>query len=71
VRQANILQVEVDVSLTNGVLVLPVGLLGYETSNSGQVSDSIGTCVSFVIPELQVQFRLHDYFMGKSLILKL
>jgi hypothetical protein len=57
------------VSLENGILVLPSGLPGYETSGFGQDKTSegigIGAAVFLTIPGLQVQLRLHDYFMGK------
>ncbi|KAJ7084454.1 hypothetical protein B0H15DRAFT_940059 [Mycena belliarum] len=69
--QRNMLQVEVDVDLQNGMMVIPAGLPGYETFGPQQdeaISNSkIGTCVLLNIPELQVHFRLHDFFMELSL----
>ncbi|KAJ7703124.1 hypothetical protein B0H17DRAFT_922585 [Mycena rosella] len=64
--QSNMLQVEVDVDLQNGLMVIPAGLPGYETAASLQDA-RIGSCLLLDIPELQVHFRLHDFFMELSL----
>ncbi|KAJ7680397.1 hypothetical protein DFH06DRAFT_1404238 [Mycena polygramma] len=63
--RSNMLEVEVDVDLQNGLMLVPAGLPGYE----GPVYDEtgIGSCVLLDIPELQVHFRLHDFFMELSL----
>lgn len=61
------LQVELDVDLQNGLMVVPAGLPGYEGSSTLRdetQNASIGSCVLLDIPELQVHFRLHDYYMG-------
>lgn len=67
--QSNILQVEMGVILDKGVMILPAGLPGYETSSLGQHeahgNTGIGACLWLSIPELQLQFRMHDYYMGK------
>jgi hypothetical protein len=67
--QSNMLQVEVDVDLQNGLMVYPAGLPGYEGSGSfrddAPHNPGIGSCLLLDIPELQVHFRLHDFFMGK------
>lgn len=54
-------------------LLLPAGLPGYETVDpaqeaapgSGEVG--VGACAIITLPELQLQLRLHDYYMGISL----
>ncbi|KAJ6499231.1 hypothetical protein C8R45DRAFT_108777 [Mycena sanguinolenta] len=64
--QSNKLQVDLDVDLQNGLMVIPAGLPGYE----GPVREhnaGIGACLLLDIPELQVHFRLHDFFMEVSL----
>ncbi|KAJ6625576.1 hypothetical protein B0H10DRAFT_1782666 [Mycena sp. CBHHK59/15] len=66
--QRNMLQVDVDVDLQSGLMVLPAGLPGYERSTSSHDAASshspgIGACFLLDIPELQVHFRLHDFFM--------
>ncbi|KAF7376210.1 hypothetical protein MSAN_00036100 [Mycena sanguinolenta] len=64
--QSNKLQVDLDVDLQNGLMVIPAGLPGYE----GPVREhnaGIGSCLLLDIPELQVHFRLHDFFMELSL----
>lgn len=48
--------------------MLPAGLPGYETFDPSQDSvpseKGVGACVVLTMPELQLNFRLHDYFMG-------
>ncbi|KAK7057149.1 hypothetical protein R3P38DRAFT_1162521 [Favolaschia claudopus] len=68
--QSNMLQVELEVDLHNGLMVLPAGLPGYEgpvREESSTAGAGIGSCVVLDIPELQVHFRLHDFFMDLSL----
>ncbi|KAJ7218000.1 hypothetical protein GGX14DRAFT_550111 [Mycena pura] len=68
--QRNMLQVELDVDLQNGLMVVPAGLPGYEGSSTLRdetQNPSIGSCVLLDTPELQVHFRLHDYNMELSL----
>jgi hypothetical protein len=48
------------------MLVLPAGLPGYEKSDYGRINDNIGPCVMVTLTELQIQLRLHDYFMGNQ-----
>jgi len=50
--QTNVLQVELELSLSNGRLILPAGY------------NSFGARISVAVHEIQLQFRLHDYFMG-------
>ncbi|KAJ7188161.1 hypothetical protein C8R46DRAFT_12137 [Mycena filopes] len=64
---SNMLQVELDVDLQDGLMVVPAGLPGYESRSGGETPPGIGSCVLFDIPELQVHFRLHDFFMELSL----
>ncbi|KAJ7072266.1 hypothetical protein C8F01DRAFT_1205872 [Mycena amicta] len=68
--QRNMLEVDLDVDLQNGMLVLPAGLPGYEGSQSLRdqtMSGDIGSCLVVDVPELQVHFRLHDFYMELSL----
>ncbi|KAJ7783252.1 hypothetical protein B0H16DRAFT_1877649 [Mycena metata] len=65
--QSNMLQVELDVDLQNGVMVVPAGLPGYESGSGTEPLPGIGSCVLLDLPELQVHFRLHDFFMELSL----
>jgi hypothetical protein len=68
----NVLQTEVALNLRNGVMLLPAGLSGYETYSYGQDPSDIGVgaCVVLNMPKLQLQFRLHDYFMGRCNLLE-
>lgn len=70
IEQANMLQVEIGVSITNGQMILPAGLPGYETSDPAREpipgDSGVGTCLILSIPELQLHFRLHDYYMGTA-----
>ncbi|KAJ7045588.1 hypothetical protein C8F04DRAFT_939778 [Mycena alexandri] len=65
--QSNMLQVELDVDLQNGLMVVPAGLPGYESGSGAEPLPGIGSCVLLDLPELQVHFRLHDFFMELSL----
>ena len=62
------LQVEVGVSIKNGQIMLPAGLPGYETSDPAQDLTpgdvGVGACIIMTIPEIQLHFRLNDYYMG-------
>ncbi|KAF7321613.1 hypothetical protein MKEN_00682400 [Mycena kentingensis (nom. inval.)] len=69
--QRNMLQVDLDVDLQNGTMILPAGLPGYEGSDTlrdaGATNGDIGSCLVLDMPEIQVHFRLHDYYMELSL----
>jgi len=69
--QSNMLQVEIQLDVNRLLLALPAGLPGYETYNSspGQHPEDINTggCVLIHSPDLQLELRTHDYFMGTSL----
>lgn len=53
-------------------LLLPAGLPGYEIADPSQQAIpgdiGVGACVVVTLPELQLQFRLHDYYMGKFFV---
>lgn len=57
------LQVEILLALEHATVILPTGLPGYESG--GPERDGIGACIVAKIPELQLQFRMHDYYMGE------
>ncbi|KAF9465079.1 hypothetical protein BDZ94DRAFT_1351083 [Collybia nuda] len=63
--KSNVLQVEILLALERGTIVLPVGLPGYESRRFKD--NGIGACIIAKFPELQLQFRLHDYYMEMSL----
>ncbi|KAH7913899.1 hypothetical protein BJ138DRAFT_527505 [Hygrophoropsis aurantiaca] len=66
--KANMLQVELAIVLEQASIALPAGLPGCEKRFvNGDQADDIGTSVVLVFPELQLDFRLHDYFMEMSL----
>ncbi|KAK0460992.1 uncharacterized protein EV420DRAFT_1746434 [Desarmillaria tabescens] len=67
---ANMLQVDIFVRMDHGCVILPAGLPGYDRSctiRSGSDEVRIGPCLVLHIPELQLQLRMHDYFMDLSL----
>jgi hypothetical protein len=48
-------------------MLLPAGLPGYEVRVASNGSpDDIGASTIMACSELQLDLRLHDYFMGKS-----
>ena len=61
----NVLQIEIELSIDNGSLILPAGSPGYERTQSILPDDDVGARIAFAIPEVQVHLRSHDYFMGK------
>ena len=63
--QSNGLQIQLEVSILNGLVVMPAGLRGYESDQPGDLEGDIGTCVMLALPELQIHLRTHDYYMGK------
>ncbi|KAH7927135.1 hypothetical protein BV22DRAFT_1193843 [Leucogyrophana mollusca] len=66
--KANMLQVEIALVLQQGSIALPAGLPGYEKRIAGgERVDDIGASVILALSELQLDFRLHDYFMEMSL----
>ncbi|TFK75375.1 hypothetical protein BDN72DRAFT_832240 [Pluteus cervinus] len=69
VGKANPMQVEMTVCVFHAEVVLPAGLPGFERASQTDTLDTttIGSCLVLVIPEFQLQFRMHDYFMEMSL----
>ncbi|KAI0699566.1 hypothetical protein BC835DRAFT_1412549 [Cytidiella melzeri] len=65
---SNTLQVELGLSVNNGLMVVPASLRGYELDDDGSNgSADIGTCVLMALPELQIQLRTHEYYMEVTL----
>jgi hypothetical protein len=61
------MEVDLSVSVINGLVVAPCGLLGYEKTcidENLEPAKNIGPCVCLSLPQLQVTCRVHDYFMG-------
>jgi hypothetical protein len=64
---SNIMQCDVGLMAESVQLVLPAGLSGLEKTGGDNANKSdIGSCALLAIPELQLQLRLHDYFMEMS-----
>jgi hypothetical protein len=60
------LQVDLMLCIERGTLILPAGLPGYRASgDTNDLNVGIGACVAVTVPGMQLQLRLHDYFMGK------
>jgi hypothetical protein len=59
------LQVELTLMVQHGYFLLPAGLPGFEKHASMVTTKDIGTSLHLAFPELQLDLRLHDYFMGK------
>ncbi|KIJ61338.1 hypothetical protein HYDPIDRAFT_177084 [Hydnomerulius pinastri MD-312] len=64
-EKSNMLQVEISFMVQHGSFLLPSGLPGYEKYTSSM--NEVGTSLLLAFPELQLDFRLHDYFMEMSL----
>ncbi len=69
--QSNQMQVEVQLSVHHSLIVLPVGLPGYETYTplTGQSPQdvSLGGCVVLSAPEIELQLRSHNFGMEMNL----
>lgn len=63
--QTNMLQVELTIIVQHGSLLLSAGLPGFEKHSSMVTTKDIGTSLHLAFPELQLNLRSHDYFMGK------
>ncbi|KAG8213869.1 hypothetical protein J3R82DRAFT_10613 [Butyriboletus roseoflavus] len=66
-EKTNMLQVELTLAVQHGSLLLPAGLPGFEKHASMATAKDTGTSLYLAFPELQIDFRLHDYFMDMSL----
>ncbi|GJE95456.1 hypothetical protein PsYK624_116400 [Phanerochaete sordida] len=64
---SNAMQIELDVSVPNGLVIMPVGLRGYESDQHEGEDPDMGTCVVMSLPELQIHLRSHEYFMELAL----
>jgi len=70
--QSNMMDVDLSLLITHGSVILPAGIPGYSFSpQSESASESsvagVGPCLLLTLNELQVAFRMHDFFMGQSL----
>ena len=65
--RANPMHVELQVEVGNLIVLLPAGLSGYDTSEASQTQPGdtgVGACVMVTIPQLGVELRAHEDFMG-------
>jgi hypothetical protein len=54
--------------VTTGLMVVPASLRGYELdAGLEKESPGIGLCTMLALPELQLQLKTHDYYMGMQL----
>lgn len=62
---SNILEVCLELDVSDATIALPEALLGYETHEDPDTKGSlgIGSCLLISVPELSVSFRLHDFAM--------
>ncbi|KAG1742840.1 hypothetical protein EDB19DRAFT_1875202 [Suillus lakei] len=66
--KSNSLQVQVLIQLQSGIMLLPAGLPGYEVRVASDRSfDDVGASTVMACSVLQLDLRLHDYFMDASL----
>lgn len=68
---ANPLHIELQLDVRNGIVMLPAGLSGYDTSEAQQIrpgDTSIGSCVMATIPQLGLELRTHEDFMGECFL---
>ncbi|THH07232.1 hypothetical protein EW145_g3529 [Phellinidium pouzarii] len=67
----NVFHLDWSLLVQNGIIALPAGLLGFERRQAVATVEGhgvdMGRCAVITIPELQLQLRLHDFFMEMSL----
>ena len=65
------MQVEMQLNVHHSLIVLPVGLPGYETYSPlpGQLPQdvSLGGCVVLSVPEIELQLRSHSFGLEMNL----
>lgn len=62
------LQVEVTVLAERPTILMPTNLVGSSTHTFDE-ADTFHKAISLSIPEIQLQLRLHDYYMGMNILL--
>jgi hypothetical protein len=69
VGQSNLLEVCLELDVSDATMAFPEALLGYETYEDPDAKGpmGIGSCLLVSIPELSVSFRLHDCSMEATL----
>ncbi|KAG5648496.1 hypothetical protein DXG03_003107 [Asterophora parasitica] len=66
--KSNMMQTEILLALERGTMIMPAGLPGSSSTPIGhQANAGIGECLIVNVPDLQVQLRIHDYYMEMSL----
>ena len=63
------LQVQLSLHAQRVTVLTPMGLMGHATwiTSEPQPFDHrpVKDCFTYTVPEVQFQFRMHDYYMGK------
>ncbi|KAG5639402.1 hypothetical protein H0H81_002934 [Sphagnurus paluster] len=66
--KSNMMDTEIQLFVEHGTIVLPAGLPGYSSiHNTNSANTGIGECLLVAVPDLQLQFRMHDHYMEMSL----
>lgn len=67
--QSNMLQVEMAFRAISSKIILPIDLVGGAVQKHSAKIDfpDESRCICMTIPEIQLQFRMHDYYMGEFL----
>ncbi|THH30793.1 hypothetical protein EUX98_g3395 [Antrodiella citrinella] len=64
---SNAMQVELDVSVESGAMVVPAGVPGYESYSVKEAHNldniDMGACAVLIMPDLQLHLRTHDFYM--------
>lgn len=66
---SNPIHVALSVDAENLLIILPAGLSGYDTMEIPHTrpgGTGIGPCVVATVPQLSVDLRTHEHFMGES-----
>ncbi|CCM03589.1 uncharacterized protein FIBRA_05726 [Fibroporia radiculosa] len=68
--KSNSMELELNLSVDGGFIILPIGLPGYEAHSPAQAKvgpADLGSCLVLSLPDLQVGLRTNDYYMDMSL----
>jgi len=61
------LQAELSLRVEDAKVLMPIGLIGDISPLAADLPTSIpeDKCITLMTPEIQLQLRMHDYYMGK------
>ena len=62
------LEVQLFLQAQRVTVLTPMGLMGHATWNTTEPQPFNKNCFAYTVPEVQFQFRMHDFYMGELFI---